>query len=130
MKQILLKGAGYSGRGVRIRILTPKQIDQIREEAAHAIPTGEDATPEAKQAVYANEQKRIGIPAMVVEVTEKGGFTKQDDLLQATWKKASDLSVFTTKDLDALGDLFFKLHMAQAKEVEDILGEALDVTEA
>lgn len=129
MKQILLKGAGYSGRGVRIQVLSPSQVDQIREEAAHAIPNGEDATPAAKQAVYVNEQKRMGIAAMVTEITEKDGFAKKDDLLKATWKKA-ELAVFNTKDLDALGDIFFKLHFAQAKEVEDILGEALDVTEA
>lgn len=135
MKQILLKGVGYSGRGVRLVTLSMPQLDAIREEAAKAIPNDEGTTPAARNQVYVNEQKRNGVPAMIAEVTEKAGFAKRDELLQAAWKKPtvdelrdSPEKYFTTKDLDALGDLFFKLHLAQPKEVEDILGEALDVT--
>lgn len=136
MKQILLKGDGYSGRGVRIGVLSTSQVDRVREEAARDIPKDADVSPEAKQMVFASRQKAIGIPAMIVAVTEKAGFKKPSDLLAATWKKVSNDHVtehaseyFTTVDMDALGDIFFRLHIAQPKQVEDILGEALDVTE-
>ena len=135
MKQILLKGPGYSGRGVRLGILTSAQVDTIREEAAKAVPSGEDASDAEKQQVFANGQKRAGVAAMVVEVTERGGFSKQEDLVAASWTKPtvetltdSPEKYFTTKDLDALGDMYFRLHVAQKAEVDDILGEAQDVT--
>lgn len=134
MKQLLLKGPGYSGRGVRICTLSVAQVEQIREEAAKEI--SEDGLPkEVKQAVYARFQKRAGIAAMVTEITERTGFKSRDELTGAAWKKPSvdDLTLnpglfFTTKDLDALGDVFFRVHVAMQAEVDDIMGEALDVT--
>jgi hypothetical protein len=135
MKQILLKGAGYSGRGVRLQVLQPAQIDAIREESAKAMPSDEDVSKEAKQAIWLSHQRTSGIAAMVVEVTERAGFTKKEDLVSAAWKKTtvdeltdSPEKYFTTKDLDALGAIYFQLHVAQQTEVDDILGEAQDVT--
>lgn len=133
-KQLLLKGQGYSGRGVRIALLTSSQLDTIREEAAKAMPKDDDLPAEARQTMWVNGQKKAGIAAMVVEVTEQGGFTSKDALVSAKWKRptvdeltSAPDKYFTTKDLDALGDIFFKLHVAQKSEVDDILGEAQDV---
>lgn len=140
MKQILLKGDGYSGRGVRLELLTAQQIDTIRENAARDLPAADaGASPETRQQVWAASQKRAGIAAMVVSVTERTGFKTASDLRAdgVSWKKptADELhdrpeKYFTPKDLDALGDIFFRLHVANKTEVDDILGEALDVTEA
>ena len=133
-KQIVLRGTGYSGRGVRIVLLSQTQLDTIREEAAKEL-IDEDAPQAAKQQRYATKQKELGVPAMVVGVTEKTGFKKVAELLDAKWKTLSAdqfeeaaKQLFTPKDLDLLGDTFFQLHVATKAEVDDILGEAQDVT--
>jgi hypothetical protein len=135
MKQIVLKGPGYSGRGVRLMVLRPSQVDAIREEAAKAMPSDDEVSKEAKQAIWVAHQKTSGIAAMIVEVTERDGFKKIEELVGASWKKPTvdELTdkpekYFTTKDLDALGAMYFQLHVAQQAEVDNILGEAQDVT--
>lgn len=135
LKQILLKGPGYSGRGVRLQMLTPAQVDAIREESAKAMPEDDDLSKEVKQQIWVNHQKRTAIAAMVAQVTVQGGYTAPADIVNATWKPTTvdELTdkpekYFGTKDLDALGDIFFRLHLAQKDEVDNILGEALDVT--
>ncbi len=131
MKQLLLGAKGCSGRGVRMRLLDSGTRMQIREEAAKEL--GESATIAQWQA----REAVMGIVATVVEVTRKTGFKKADELLSAEWEKVSadDLEkrladLFCAKDLDALARIFRTLHDVTEKEIEDILGEALDVAEA
>jgi hypothetical protein len=132
MKQILLKGEGHSGRGVRYEVLTNDQRDSLWESAA------KDVGPEATLLELRRREDRSAVCAFVVEVTEKAGYTKKSDLFgEGLWKKVSadhldaELSkYFTVKDVAALITIFRKLHDVTQKEIEDIMGEAQDVTSA
>lgn len=131
MKQLLLNAKGCSGRGVRMRVLDPTTRAAVKAESAKDL--NKDSTFaewEAKDAV-------MGVVATVLEMTERAGFAKPSELRaeDVVWKKLSPddltdhmMEYFNAKDLDALTKSFRALHDVTAKEVEDILGEALDVT--
>jgi hypothetical protein len=131
MRQILLNAKNCSGRGVRLELLSLADRNQIREEAA------KDMTPESTLMEWENRQADMGVRAMVVAITDRTGFKTKAELLAegVVWKKVSpeDLAdkadtFFNPKDLAVLSATFRKLHDVTEKEVEDILGEALDVT--
>lgn len=131
MKQILLNAKGCSGRGVRIEILTSAQREAIREETAKSL------TPTSTVGEWNAKQTDAGIAAMVVAITEKTGFKTWDELVAADvkWKSVSAdhladkrTEYFNTKDLDALAKVFTAWHDISSKELDDILGEARDVT--
>lgn len=133
MKQILLKGDGCSGRGVRIEVLSNDQRDALFEAAA------KDVGAEATMLELRRREDKSAVCAFVIEVTEKAGYKKADELFAdgVTWKKvnADELDAklstyFTTKDVATLIAIFRKLHDVTQKEIEDIMGEALDVTAA
>lgn len=128
MKQLLLKGEGCSGRGVRVEVLTTAAREAIFESAA------KDVGPEATMLDLRRREDRSGICAFVVAVSEKTGFKTKDELVGAAWKNVSAEHLegklgdyFTTKDVAALITIFRKLHDVTQKEIDDILGEALDV---
>lgn len=133
MKQIVLKSKNCSGRGVRLREVSQEGRFQIFETASKEV--GPDGTNgELRARVTKNS-----VVAMVAEMTEQTGFRSQKDLVAAgdkvTWKKlsAQDLDeniskYFSAPDYSALAQLFSELHDVKESEVQDILGEALDVT--
>lgn len=130
MKQFCLSAKGCSGRGVRMRMLDPILRQTIKDEAA------KDLGPDATVAQWEAKQGVAGIVATVLEITDKSGYANAAALVgDVAWKKVSDdhlqehlADYFNAKDLDALVKIFRKLHDVEAKEVDDILGEALDVT--
>lgn len=131
MKQIVLKAKGCSGRGVRMRILDPVQRSDVRVETAKQLG------PESTNAEWIARESVAGIVATVLEVTKAGGYAKAADLLVpgVEWEKVGAerlqehlAEYFNAKDLDALAKSFRAFHDISDKELEDILGEALDVT--
>jgi hypothetical protein len=130
MKQYLLNAKGCSGRGVRVRTLDGPQRAQIKTESA------KDLGPDATNAEWYARESVLGIIATVTQVTKKAGMKKPEELLSAEWEKisAEDLEkklgeLFCAKDLAALEKIFRALHDVTDKEVDDILGEGLDVIE-
>jgi len=114
-------------------VLTSTQREAIREETAKGL------VPTSTYAEWESKQTDVGVCAMIKSFTERIGFAKQDDLLQegVKWKAVTAehltdkrTEYFNTKDLDALGKIFKSLHDVTQKELDEILGEALDVTEA
>lgn len=131
LKQFVVSAKGCSGRGVRMRLLDFSQRQQVRAEAAKELP--KDAT----FAEWTARENVDGIIATVVQITEGTGYKKAADLLAdgVKWKKVSadDLSehltdYFNAKDLSVLSQAFRQYHDVSDKEIEDILGEAQDVT--
>jgi len=132
MKQLILNARGCSGRGVRIRTLAPEQRANVLESTAKLL--GGEATwieLRLREAI-------AGVCAMVAEITESGGYLKRDDLFgpSVQWKKVNAEHLtdrygdyFVPKDVDALIKIFRTLHDVTETELENILGEALDVTE-
>lgn len=131
MKQICLSAKGCSGRGVRMRTLDPIARQTIKDE------TGKALGPDATVAQWMAKEAVQGLVATVLEVTEKSGYAGAKALVSTdvVWKKVSAdyltdhlADFFNAKDLDALVKMFRKLHDVEASEVDDMLGEALDVT--
>lgn len=122
---------GFSGRGVRMRMLDPDEKDLAAECAAR--DAGEDGT----NIKYNQLRARESVHRALVEVTTTGEIT---DLATASWKKVTQLdlesggpmsasSLFTAKDLDFLVRWFRDNHDATAADYEAIMGEALEVAE-
>lgn len=130
-KQFVLKAKGCSGRGIRMRILGPVKRAAIRAESAKQLDE------QSTQAEWLARENVMGIIATVTETTQKIGFKSTSELLGdgVEWKKLDPEDMeehladyFNAKDLDALAKTFRILHDVTDREVEDILGEAQDVT--
>lgn len=134
MKQFVLKGKGCSGRGVRIRTLSPTQRSTIIETAARSL--GADGTVVELRAAEAV----ASVNSMVVAITEQTGLKDSAELIS----KAAELKwlpmtaelldenfskYFGAKDQSALIAIFRSYHEVTEKEVDDILGEVQDVAE-
>lgn len=125
-KQILLP----SGRGARVRTLELDARLKVTESAATAI--GAEGTV---MDLRVREGKEA-VATFVAAVTDTAGLTSKT-VTAAKWTKLTPLAFedgaakkyFTAKDMAALVAVFHKIHDVSDKEVDDILGEALDVTE-
>lgn len=135
MMQIVLNAKTCSGRGVRCRLLTLDERHKIYENAA--LDVGAEATVMQLRV----REGKDAVSAMVTDVTEKTGFKTPSELVKAGadagWKKVTfqelndnSAKYFNAKDMSVLVNLFRKLHDVTDKEVDDILGEALEVTDA
>lgn len=124
--------AHYSGRGVRLRELSPEETSMAIECAAKAV--GPDATgPE-----YSSRKLREGIYRMIAEVTEQGELA---DLGGAAWTRVTQFeledpkgtkrfgALFTTKDSEMLGALFNRLHSITAEDLDAVEGNAVEVSD-
>jgi hypothetical protein len=122
---------GFSGRGVRVRLLDPDEKELAAECAAKE--TGEDGS----NIKYNQLRAREGLHRCIVEVTTQGELA---DLATATWKKVTQLdlegggamasaTLFTAKDLDFLAAWFRDNHDATSADFEAIMGEALEVAD-
>lgn len=128
------KSKGFSGRGVRMRVLSSSQRNEIFEQVA--VGLGPDATM-MKAKVEEGEE---GVRTALVAVTKREGIKTSAELLdvdedgwmpltnehlsQVGWEK-----YFTTKDVAALTAAYRKFHDVSDAEVNDILGEALALAE-
>ena len=130
MKQLLLNAKGCGGRGIRFQVLTPDQRTALAVEAFKSTMDGET--------VYAMKQREalMGAYAMLVAITEPG-LKKLDQLGTAKWEKVDvELleekggDLFSCKDQDALRQIFKTWHDCAPEEVDAMLGEAQEVTEA
>jgi hypothetical protein len=118
--QIHLAGKGYSGRGVRYRVLPPDEIEHI-EKVASGTLTKESTVYEFSSAVA-----RMGIEQMVVEVTDPIEPGKQ--LNGQPWRKLSPEQahnewnkLFSTKDTQMLKRLYSREHAVTEEEVDRIM---------
>lgn len=123
--------AGFSGRGVRLRMLDPDEKDLASECAAR------DAGEAGSVIKYNQLRIRESIHRCIVEVTTAGEIV---DLATAGWKKVTQLelesggssassALFTAKDLDTLARWFKESHDATLADYEAIMGEALEVAD-
>lgn len=128
MDQLHLNAKRCSGRGVRVRQLTPAQLDKIMLNAAKLLDPNSTTMLELRQAAM-----RDGINAMIVEYTEEKDLK---DLGTAHWKKASldylndhYSELFTGKDDKLLSAVYREYHEVDESEVKDIMGKLLPVAD-
>jgi len=123
----------HSGRGVRLRILSPEQREVAIETAAKL------AGPEATVPEYQAKKLRECVHRMIVAVTKDaeladlGGaeWTKvtQEDLEDGKGSK-SFAALFTAKDYEALGALYNRFHSVTVEDLDAIEGNAVEVSDA
>jgi hypothetical protein len=129
--QTLLNKSPTSGRGVRYRLLSPSERDQVLFNAARA--AGADATRQ-EMAVYA---AREGAKAMLVAITDVPVKT----MAGAAWSKVTPEiltlpgklcydSIFTSKDDEILCGLYQHNHGVSQEDIEEISSKAEEVQEA
>ena len=127
-----------SGRGVKIRLLTPVQKDQAAIAAAKI--AGKDAVNIEYNVLHSQEMAERSL----VAVTKKTGFKSMDEVLalaESEWVEltsaklctpggeASYSVLFNAKDDDIICRLVAQLHQATKDEVDAIAGKALTVSE-
>jgi hypothetical protein len=129
MNQIHLNGKQCSGRGVRFKSLPPDESDKISADAAKLIGS-EGTFVELKKTEW-----RMGVRKMIREVTVEGGLKTcmGDDV---KWQKVTPMSLdsdfdklFTSKDAALLAAVYREYHEVNEKDIEDIVGKALAVSE-
>ena len=136
MMQLLLNAKRCSGRGVKIRTLSPDERDRASIVAAKV------AGKDAQIIEFSTAQLKEFVTLSVVEVTKQSGFKTMDDLMKpdVEWIKVTPAEfafegplkyskLFNAKDDDILGHVVNSLLVASRDEVEDIVGKALMVSE-
>ncbi len=129
--QTLLTKSPTSGRGVRYRLLSPSERDQVLFNAARA--AGADASRQ-EMAVYA---AREGAKAMLVAITD----TAVKTMAGAAWSKVTPEiltlpgklcydSIFSAKDDEILCGLYQHNHGVSQEDIEEISSKAEEVQEA
>ena len=125
MKQMHLKGKGFSGRGVRVRDLTSDDVDENMIQATKLL-SSEPTALEYQKIVWRGAVKR-----MVAEITEPCADLFAEDV---KWRKATpemleNLSeLFTAKDVTLLQAYYRDTYEVVPSEVEDIVGKAVPVS--
>lgn len=121
----------YSGRGVRLRILSPEERETVTETAAKF------AGPDATLPEYSAIKLREGVRRMIVAVTRESELA---DLGGAEWIPVTQFELedpkgpksfsffFTSKDAEMLNAIFNRLHSITAEELDYIEGNAVEVT--
>jgi len=112
-----------SGRGIRLKELSPSVKDKVTKNAAKL--AGKDSSIVDFRMIELHE----GVVAMLKEVTINKEYKSQEDLLSADvkWKNvnSSDLDekydeYFTSKDDTVLSNIYRKLHEVSMDELESI----------
>lgn len=127
--QVLLNASKCSGRGVKFRQLTADEADSCLLDAAKI--AGQNATGlEIKKLEW-----RLGVRAMIVEVTVDKGLKDESQLQTAQWKKVDRVwldqnfsELFNVKDGKILESLYRQFHEVNDEEIEQIAGKALPVS--
>lgn len=132
--QLLLKGTYSSRRGVRMRMIDPDEKDRAATNAAKAM--GKEATG----AEYNGAVERQILLSAIVAVTREGGLDSQS-VMTSAWEpmdfaklelEGSDYQykrIFTAKDDSLLIAISRRMHGATGEEVEEILGEAIPISD-
>ncbi len=129
--QIHLNGPGMSGRGVRFRMLKPKQ--KRASDAVAATKVDKDASIQEFVAMRLLE----GVRSFITEITLKANLpTLFPESGEVEWKKVSyvDLAhggdcdidsgeLFTALDVEFLEGLYRMYHEPSQEQVKTILGE-------
>lgn len=137
--QIVLAAKGCSGRGVRLRLLSPGEHDEVVLRGAQmAQPDGPAAVVRASQQIA---QIREALLAMLCEVTVQTGFTGPDDLRKegVTWHKLTSQelqsegpwsydALFNSKEDSILGVVYSSNHAVTKEEIDDIVGKQVRVS--
>jgi hypothetical protein len=132
----LLPAPTFCGRGVRYRVLTPSQRDEVLLKASQLSRGTDDPR------VFGLHQAREGIKAMLVAVSKKAGIASIDamplkkedyekltpEVLEIDERLSYD-RLFSVKDDDALVGLYNRLHAVKQTEVDAIFQAALPVSE-
>jgi hypothetical protein len=133
--QIFLNAPNCSGRGVRLRALTPTQVDALLERAATLV--GKDATVlDVKLAEW-----REGVKEMLVAVTKAGALTDPNALQDpaTAWEPLDTRKIetvdgwgmdalFTARDMNFLIEVYKRFHEVTKDEIEAIVGKAVKVS--
>lgn len=129
IKQIHLSAKGCSGRGVRVRLLGPTEVDQATIDAAKQM--GPEGVVAELRVLEASEF----IKRMLVAYTEPN--LSAEELLTANWIQADPSlieteygRIFNAKDDRVLYGLYRHYHQISAEEIDQIVGKAIDVAEA
>ena len=128
MLQIHLLGRGFSGRGVRYKILTTAQVDSV-ERAAQATLTKESLIAE-----YTANIARDGATLMIHSVTATP--VTKGALEMAQWRvlKEGELAMcwdelFTPKDTALLRRAYEIEHSVSKDELDEIMGGKVTVVD-
>lgn len=129
IKQVHLNGRGCSGRGVRFRILSPLEDDQLELDAAKELPQG-GSLLELRIIRYREAIKRMLVaytePGLTSEQLATAKWIKPDpSVLETDWGK-----IFGPRDDKFLVELYRHYHEVSKDEVEQIVGKVLDVESA
>jgi hypothetical protein len=127
-----LVGPGFSGRGVKLRKLSPTEKDDVYHAAA--VQAGDDG----KRFMFI--RAREGVTKMLLGVTEPGLKTL-DEVKAAKWTPLSvaDLqtpdgpyyydTLFSSKEDEILCAKFRREHEVTQGEIDTILGKAIEAQE-
>ena len=132
--QILLNKPNCSGRGVCLKAIGPDG------RQAASVDAGKLAGPEATSVEYGALLNRELLKRSIVAVTKTDGLKTRDEVLQLPPEDWSSPSIgeletgaidelFTAKDFTILNAILQQLYDASKSEVDDIMGEALPVSE-
>jgi hypothetical protein len=131
LKQYHLNLDGMSGRGVRVRMLSPSEVAKSDRDGSAV------AGPKAGLMDLRAAQQFEGLKRMLVEVTTDAGLKElQGDAVRWTKVTLQDLDMpgprhidvlFTPRDIGALQNIFARLHEVRLDEVDALMGKALDV---
>ncbi len=124
--QYHLKGRGHSGRAVRVEELPTHEVEAMLTSAAKL--AGPDATPiEIKKIEWRN-----GTKVFIKSYTD----ACENPLAEGVkWKKPTPgqfdtmADFFTAKDCQVLESLYREYHEVTQKELDDIVGKVLPVSE-
>ena len=124
--QYHLKGKGFSGRAVRVRVLDPDEVSENLLAAAKLVG------PQASIIELKKVEWRNGIKRMIQEISDPCVDPMSPDM---KWKKNTagmldDMgAIFTSKDVLALEAIYRDYHEVIPDEVEAIAGKAVPVSE-
>jgi hypothetical protein len=122
--QLHLNGKNMSGRGVRYRMLSDREVDRNEAEAARGAREG------SVNGEIWSATKRLGLEQMVVAMTEPG----QKDLGGAVWRKTTPQELsegwsgfFNAKDTAVLVEAYESKHEASKAELDAVMGKEVEV---
>lgn len=140
LKQYHLSGKnpyGYSGRGIRMRVLTPDEINDIDIEVAKDLSFGED--PKLNNIMYSSKRSDAIAFASLHSVTVEKSLTKEQ-LSTAKWHEITDQEkadpesgwqvddLFTVKDSSILSRIVRAEYDVDAEDAASIINLAVPVS--
>lgn len=123
--QYHLRGKGFSGRCVRLRVLTGDELDKYFDNTSMLL--GKDAT----MGELLTKHKLYCLKATVIAMTEPNS---ESPTKNSGWEKVSFEKVqtefdtlFTAKDREMIGRIYNQNHDPNQAEIADIMGGGIPV---